>query len=78
MKEITLEDSKKLYDEFIDFCNQAQPNAHDYGLFIFLDMNMVKTIAHFEKYSQEELRSMFRTILRVMGRDYSMYEEVIN
>lgn len=78
MTEITKQDCENLYNDFIEFCNSVETNSSVYMFFLVLDTKMLETIKNFENTSQEELRSMFRAILKLMKKDYSKYEEVVN
>lgn len=78
MTEITKQDCENLYNDFMDFCNSVETNFNAYLLFLLLDTKMLQTIKNFENTSQEELRSMFRAILKIMKKDCSKYEEVVN
>lgn len=73
MSKISKEDCLELQKEFSKYCETAEQNQ--FPLLMFLDMNIHQTINNFEKISQVELRSMFRTIYRLIGKDYSKYED---
>lgn len=74
MNEITKEQCEKLYEDYVHF---SVKSGFAYG-FIFhtaIGVKIKDTIVKYDKTSQEELRSMFRTVLKLMGKDYSDYEE---
>lgn len=72
MKEITLEDCKELQEKFQDFTKNAE--QHTFPM-LLLDMMLSTTISQYEEtgIDQASARSMFRSVLQVIGEDYSMY-----
>ena len=78
MKEITIEDVLKLKEKFDKYLITAE--QHEFVILAMIDLklnNTIKTIQsnNNEIKDQKEARAMFRTILKVMGKDYSEYEE---
>ena len=76
-KEITLQDCKELYARFREYTKTAE--QHEFSLLflvnIMLDTTMVKLREAGRVENQKEARSMFRSVLRVIGEDYSAYAE---
>ena len=78
MKEISIEDVFKLKEKFDKYLTTAE--QHEIIILAIIDLklnNTIKTIQsnNNEIKDQKEARAMFRTILKVMGKDYSEYEE---
>ena len=73
MKEITLEDCKELQEKFKNFTENAE--QHTFPMLLMLDMMLSTTISQYEEtgIDQASARSMFRSVLQVIGEDYSMY-----
>lgn len=73
MKEITLEDCKELQEKFKNFTKNAE--QHTFPMLLMLDMMLSTTISQYEEtgIDQASARSMFRSVLQVIGEDYSMY-----
>ena len=78
MKEISIEDILELKEKFDKYLITAE--QHEFVILAMIDLklnNTIKTIQsnNNEIKDQKEARAMFRTILKVMGKDYSEYEE---
>ena len=78
MKEITIEDVLELKEKFDKYLITAE--QHEFVILAMIDLklnNTIKTIQsnNNEIKDQKEARAMFRTILKVMGKDCSEYEE---
>lgn len=78
MINITVDDCEKLYAQFLAYTEAAE--QHEFPLLamvdIMLDVTMAQTRDRGEVWNQKEVRAMFRTVLRVIGGDYSKYMEV--
>lgn len=78
MPEIKVEDCKKLREEYMEFCNRQE--QHAFPMLAVINVRIDVTIKALEEDAnalpQKELRAMFRTILKIMGKDYSEYNEV--
>lgn len=78
MPEITLEDCRKLREEYMEFCNKQE--QHAFPKLLTVNLMIDATIEAVEKkgdaYPQSELRAMFRSILKIMGKDCSKYNEM--
>lgn len=76
MKEIKIQDVYNLQKEFLDYCDR-RAELHDYPLLVFFDMLIEVTLKHIEEKikDQKEMRAMFRTIYKIIGKDYSSYVE---
>lgn len=76
MKEITIDDVRNLYDEFVEYTFDAE--QHEFGTLFMLDIMIKETLNRYEKagvVDQKEARTMFRTLYKYIGRDYSEYIE---
>ena len=80
MKTVTIEDCERLRDVFHDYAKTAE--QHEFGMLGLVDIKLQQTIDHYRKAgevtNQQEARTMCRVILRVIGEDYSEYEEEEN
>lgn len=78
MINITVDDCEKLYAQFLAYTETAE--QHEFPLLavlnIALDATMELIREHGQIWNQKEARAMFRTVLRVIGGDYSKYMEV--
>lgn len=76
---ITNDDIKQLRQDFNNYVKIAE--QHQFVVLMMVDIKFEQTekeIASGEfniEENQSELRAMFRCILKVMGKDYSEYEE---
>lgn len=80
MKTVTIEDCERLRDAFHDYAETAE--QHEFPMLALVDIKLQKTIERYreagEITNQQEARTMCRVILRVIGKDYSEYEEEEN
>ena len=78
MKTITIEDCKELHNEFNRYAENAE--QHEFPILIIVDLKLRHTIEKYEDAGciedQKEARAMFRVVLKIIGKDYSEYEEV--
>lgn len=78
MINITVDDCEKLYAQFLAYTETAE--QHEFPLLamvnIMLDATMDLIRERGEVWDQKEARAMFRTVLKVIGGDYSKYMEV--
>ena len=75
-KEITFKDLDWLDKKFGEYCKRAE--QHEFMLLFVADEKMRDTIEKYKKdkkIPQKEARAMFRTILDIIGEDYSAYKE---
>ena len=78
MKEITIEDVFELKEKFDKYLITAE--QHEFVILTMIDLKLNNTIKMIQSNNneikdQKEARAMFRTILKVIGEDYSEYEE---
>lgn len=77
MKDITIQDCEQLYITFCEYCKTAE--QHEYPILILIDFKMQQTIEKIKKdgaiTNQSDIRAMFRTVLRITGKDFSEYVE---
>ena len=77
MKTITIEDCKELQNEFDSYMDNAE--QHEFPILLIVDLKLRHTIEQYEDAgcieNQEEARTMFRVVLKVIGKDCSEYEE---
>lgn len=78
MKEISIENILELKEKFDKYLITAE--QHEFVILAMIDLklnNTIKTIQsnNNEIKDQKEARAMFRTILKVIGKDCSEYEE---
>ena len=80
MKTITIEDCERLRNVFHDYAKTAE--QHEFTMLGLIDIKLQQTIERYreagEVTNQQEARTMCRVILRVIGKDYSEYEEEEN
>lgn len=78
MKTITIDDCKELHNEFDRYAGNAEPP--EFPTLLFVDLKLRYTIEQYEAAGciedQEQARAMFRVVLKIIGKDYSEYEEV--
>lgn len=76
-KEITVQDCIELKEKFDKYTETAE--QHEFVILAMVDMrltNSINIITETNKVKdQKEARAMFRTVLKVIGKDYSEYEE---
>ena len=77
MKEITKQDCFDLKAKFDKYCETAE--QHQFPLLLMVNIKLDQTLDDIKKLnklpSQETCRAMFRVVLKVIGEDYSAYEE---
>lgn len=76
MKTITIEDCKELYNEFNRYADNAE--QHEFPRLIMIALKLQDTLEQYELdgiEDQKEARAMFRVVLKIIGKDYSEYEE---
>lgn len=78
MKKITIEDVLELKEKFDKYLITAE--QHEFVILAMIDLKLNNTIKAIQSNNneikdQKEARAMFRTILKVMGKDCSEYEE---
>lgn len=76
-KEITLEDCLQLQERFKKYCETAE--QHEFGILFIVDMKLGATIQVYKRSGevkdQKNARAMFRSVLKVIGEDFSEYME---
>lgn len=70
---ITKEDAIQLREEFLRYADNAEP--HFYPILIMLNIKLDQSIDRIDTMSVEEKNAMFRTVYKVIGKDYSEYEK---
>ena len=77
MTVITVKDCLELKDRFRKYCNHAE--QHEVMKLALIEIKMNKTIEKIVKVqkveNQEDMRAMFRVVLKTIGEDYSAYQE---
>ena len=76
MKEITMQDVRKLRKEFDVYTQTAE--QHMFPIIFAADMMMRATMRQYQEKGitdQKDARAMFRSVLRIMGRDFEDYKE---
>lgn len=71
MIEITPEDCVILKEKLINYTEHAE--VYEFPKLAMIENKMENT--DFETTSQEDLRAMFRVVLKTIGEDYSKYKE---
>ena len=77
-KEITIQDCDELYAQFKKYTETAE--QHEFARLAMVNMMLDKTMAEIHEagevtIGQKEARAMFRTVLMVIGKDFSEYKE---
>ena len=70
---IRKEDAIQLREEFLRYADNAEP--HFYPILIMLNIKLDQSIDRIDTMSVEEKNAMFRTVYKVIGKDYSEYEK---
>lgn len=72
---ITLDDILELNQEFLTYCNTAEP--HEFPLLVMIQVRMHASIENWKtgEINQKEARAMFRVVLKTIGKDFSKYAE---
>ena len=77
MREITLEDCRKLKTHHFDkYCETAE--QHEFPILLMVGTMLDKSLEEWGRTGipcQEEVRAMFRVVLKVTGGDASEYAE---
>lgn len=80
MKRITVDDCYELEKEFRTYCETAE--QHEFVALLMIDMKLGSSVKKFAEESkngivldQRTANTMFRVVLKVIGRDYSEYTE---
>ncbi len=77
MKTITVRDCHELRDKFESYCETAE--QHEFPILAMVNLRLDATIAKIdgdgEVKNQKDARAMFRVILKIIGEDFSAYEE---
>lgn len=80
MKIITVEDCHELKAKFDKYCETAE--QHEFPKLATIDIMLEITLKKIDKAgtveNQKEARSMFRVVLKTIGKDYSDYIEEEN
>lgn len=76
MAEITVQDCEALYEKFKDYTETAE--QHEFVRLAMGHRMLDDTRQNNWDIPQKEKRAMFRVVLKVIGQDYSMYEEAEN
>lgn len=75
--EITLQDVYDLKKQFDDYTETAE--QHEFALLALIDLKLSKTIEHYEEVGhvddQKDAKTMFRVVLKAIGKDYFKYKE---
>lgn len=79
MKEITIQDCLDLQKKFKQYCDRAE--QHEFPLLMMIDLKMATSIEKIREdgkvENQEDIRAMFRVVLRAIGEDFSEYDEIV-
>ena len=75
MPEISVTDCEQLYQKFLNYTETAE--QHEFPLLAMVNLMLDATRLRGWVMPQSEARAMFRTVLRVIGEDFSQYEEDI-
>ena len=70
---ITKEDAIQLRKEFLRYADNAEPTL--YPILVILNIKLDQSIDRIDTMSIEEKNAMFRTVYKVIGKDYSEYEK---
>ena len=76
MAEITFQDCETLYKKFTEYTQTAE--QHEFPALAMVNMMLDSTKLRNWDIPQKEKRSMFRVVLKVMGKGCSDYEEDVN
>ena len=80
MKTVMIEDCERLQNDFREYTKTAE--QHELGMLGIVEIKLHETLERYRKAgkvtNQQEARTMCRVILRVIGKDYSEYEEETN
>lgn len=77
MKEITVQDCVQLREKFLKYCDTAE--QHQFPMLAMINVKLDSTLDVIQKENkvtnQKEARAMFRVVLKIIGEDFSEYEE---
>ena len=77
MKEITVQDCVQLREKFLKYCDTAE--QHQFPMLTMINVKLDSTLDVIQKENkvtnQKEARAMFRVVLKIIGEDFSEYEE---
>ena len=77
MREITQQDCEELYGKFTQYCETAE--QHEFPILATVNLRLDATMQFIRENNkmidQKQARAMFRVVLKVIGEDYSEYEE---
>ena len=77
MQEITVQDCVQLREKFLKYCNTAE--QHQFPMLAMINVKLDSTLEKLQQENkvtnQSEARAMFRVVLKVIGEDFSEYEE---
>lgn len=77
MKEITVQDCVQLREKFLKYCDTAE--QHQFPMLAMINVKLDSTLDVIQKENkvtnQKEARAMFRVVLKILGEDFSEYEE---
>ena len=65
--------AEKLRQELLQYAETAQPN--EFPIIFLLDMRLQKTSKAIETISPTEINAMYRTVYRLIGKDFSKYKD---
>ena len=77
MKEITVQDCVQLREKFLKYCDTAE--QHQFPMLAMINVKLDSTLDTIQSENkvtnQKEARAMFRVVLKIIGEDFSEYEE---
>lgn len=77
MKEITVQDCVQLREKFLKYCDTAE--QYQFPMLAMINVKLDSTLDVIQKENkvtnQKEARAMFRVVLKIIGEDFSEYEE---
>lgn len=77
MKEITVQDCVQLREKFLKYCDTAE--QHQFPMLAMINVKLDSTLDVIQRENkvtnQKEARAMFRVVLKIIGEDFSEYEE---
>lgn len=76
MAEITVKDCEELYDRFIKYTQTAE--QHEFARLAIVNARLDESKRLGWDMPQKERRAMFRVVLKIIGGDYTQYEEEEN
>ena len=76
MHQITKADCEQLYQKFVKYTETAE--QHEFALLAMVNMMLDASKLRDWNMPQEEIRSMFWVVLKIIGEDCSAYERADN